>query len=117
MSMLSKQERFTLFLTRLEQEPVVSSMEEALSLIEKILNAVEDEFSGAPYSPGEYLNDGRMYPPGEDAARGVPGRPDLIRYRSRGHNTWLSQSGAIRITTVRGGEIIFEKPGANGLDF
>lgn len=115
--MLSKQERFRLFLTRLGKEPAASSMEEALFLIVKVLNAVEDEFSGVPYSPDDYLDDGRMYPPREDAARDVPGRPDLIRYRNRAHNTWVSQSGAIRITTVRDGEIIFEKVGVNGLDF
>ncbi len=115
--MPTKQERFAIFLEHLASAPAASSKEEAFDLIAQALNAVENEFSGVPYVPDEYLNDGRMYPPQADAARKVDGRPDLIRYRSRGHNTWISATGAIRITTAPGHQVVFDKPGTNGLDF
>ena len=117
MLMPSKQERFAIFLERLASAPVASTMEEAFELIAQTLNAVENEFSGVPFAPNENLNDGRMYPPQADAARAVDGRQDLIRYRSRGHNTWISETGAIRIATAPGNQIVFEKPGTNELDF
>jgi len=114
--MQSKAERFSIFIKRLEAAPVAIGAEEALQLISVTLNGVEDEYSGVPFSPDEYLNDGRMYPPQADAARKVAGRDDVVRYRSRGHNTWVSRTGCIRITTAPANHTIIEKAGSQGLD-
>ena len=115
--MKEKQERFRLFLRTLADAPAVANRDEAYELLAGTLNQVEDEYSGVPYAPDQYLNDARMYPPQQDALRGVPDRPDWVRYRSRGHNTWITDQGAIRITTTQGSEVVFEKRGLNGSGF
>ena len=66
-----------------------------------------------PFDPDAWLSDGRMYPPQGDSRRKVPGRNDLVRYRSLGHNTWIGANGAIRIAGVDG-QVFLEKPGADG---
>lgn len=106
-----------MFLESLANAPAANSGDEAFQLMAEALNQIEDLHSGVPYAPDEHLNDGRMYPPQVDAARKVPGRPDWIRYRSRGHNTWITSKGAIRIATVPGNEVVFEKLGRNGSGF
>ena len=94
------------------------SMDEAYDLLCDVMNAVEDQHSGVVYDPDNFLNDGRFYPPKADARRDVEGREDLIRYRSRMHNTYLSSEGAIRIQSVaKAGkpvEVILDKPGLSG---
>jgi hypothetical protein len=116
--MLDKEQRLAEFLKRLELASPASSHDEAFDLLEKTLNAVEDEFSGVPADPDKYLEDGRLYPPQKDSKRFVPGRPDLVRYRSRGHNTWIGMNGAIRIEDIPSGHVepscCLDKPGADG---
>jgi hypothetical protein len=54
----SKAKRLQEFLRRLETAPATSSADEALGLIVRILNAVEDEFSGVPFQPENWRTDG-----------------------------------------------------------
>ena len=111
--MLSKRQRLRILLVRLASLPAADSADAALTLLNRILNAVEDEFSGIPFNPLLWNADGRMYPPQEDNRRSVSGRPSLRRDRSAGHNTFIGKNGAIRIETVQG-RILLNKPVADG---
>ncbi len=79
-----------------------------------ILNQVEDEMTSIPYDPALPLNDGRMYPPQPDSKKLVPGRADVIRYRSRGHSILIGTNGAIQLILGASGPVILNKPGAGG---
>lgn len=108
--MLAKAERFREFIRRLAAAEPANSARAARALIEETLNAVEDELSGITFNPKNWRTDGRMYPPQEDAAREVSGRPDVTRYRSRQHNTFIAANGAIDIQDVDSEDVVFEKP-------
>jgi hypothetical protein len=115
---LTQAERVAEFLKRLGEARPVASHDEAFSLVRDTLNGVEDQFSGVAFDPDKHLTDGRLYPPQEDSRRSVPGRDDVVRYRSRGHNTLIAANGAIRIEKIgKGGEpsiCCLDKPGADG---
>lgn len=113
-SPMTKQERFQEFLRRLQDAPAASSHEEAFILLSVTLNAVEDELSEIPYQPELWQTDGRMYPPQDDNARDVDGRSDLVRYRSKAHNTFVRTNGAFAILD-RFNNTLFEKPGFDGV--
>lgn len=109
----SKRERFSRFIKDLQDAPPADNAPAALKLLADTLNAVEDRFSGIPARSDLWQNDGRMYPPQEDNRRPVEMFPGQRRYRSKGHNTWIEDNGAIRITLLDG-TIVFDKPGADG---
>jgi len=67
-----------------------------------------------PFDPTFPLNDGRMYPPQPDSKKAVRGRRDVSRYRSRGHSTKIGDNGAIQIIDHASGDIVLDKPGADG---
>ena len=67
-----------------------------------------------PFNPELWQTDGRMYPPQADGIRAVERHPKVKRLRSRWHNTFLSENGAIEIQTAADAEVLFRKPGANG---
>jgi hypothetical protein len=106
-------ERLQEFFRRLMTERAASSEPEALKQIEDTLNGVEDEMTSIPFNPKTRGDDGRMYAPQRDARRPTD-RHDVARYRTRGHNIFVRQSGAIEIRTVKGARIEFDKPGADG---
>jgi len=111
---MDRQARFAEFVRRMEAAPPATSGDEALILLSRTLNHVESELTSIPFDPDRWLNDGRMYPPQEDNAREVPDRPDLKRYRSRGHNTWIMVNGAIRIVGIETSVVVLDKPGEDG---
>jgi len=115
---VTQAERVAEFLKRLSEARPAGSHDEAFSLVRDTLNAVEDQFSGVAFDPDKHLTDGRLYPPQQDSRRSVPGRGDVVRYRSRGHNTLIASNGAIRIEKIgKGGELsicCLDKPGADG---
>ncbi|HEX3578437.1 MAG TPA: hypothetical protein VHY33_07725 [Thermoanaerobaculia bacterium] len=110
---IAKAQRLAEFLRRLRWAAPASNAVEAFELIAHTLNAVEDEFSGTPFDPSAWQTDGRLYPPQIDSKRVVPGRPDVTRYRSRSHNTFIAENGAIEIQTIDGA-VLLSKPGADG---
>jgi len=110
---LGKLERFAIFVSRLMAAPCAGSAADAYMLLSDTLNAVEDESSGVPHDPSQWTSDDRMYPPQADSARDVAGRPELTRYRSKGHNTYIADNGAIRIETANR-DLVLNKPGCSG---
>lgn len=109
----NKHDRFQEFVNRLDKAPNARSHDAAFDLLTSTLNEVEDEFTDIPYRPEYWQTDGRMYPPEEDSARAVEGRPDVVRYRHKGHNTFIRDNGAIVVREITG-QVRVEKPGADG---
>lgn len=108
---MDKKARTDLFFVRLLAAPVCGSVEDALEQVAQVLNGVEDAFTMIPFNPGAWDSDGRMYPPQEDRRRDVPDHPDIRCYRSVGHNIWVANNGAIRITLAKGATVCLDKPG------
>jgi len=112
---ITKAQRLAEFVRRLQESAPAVNHDEAFDLLVRTLNAVEDEFSGTPYDPNAWQSDGRMYPPQFDSRRSLAGRPDVTRYRSQSHNTFIAANGAIEIQTIDG-FVLISKPGADGCD-
>jgi hypothetical protein len=114
---LPKVERLALFRQRLQESRPAVNHEEAMVLLARTLNGVEDEFSGVPYNPEEPGTDGRMYPPHE-RFRYLKWECASVRcYRQVAHATFVADNGAVEIRSRKGaelGEVIFSKPGQDG---
>jgi hypothetical protein len=109
----SKADRLREFFRRLAVAEPVESEHHAMELIAIILTAVEDEMTDIPADPTKWMTDGRMYPPQPDSRRDVPQFPWVTSYRSRGHNTFIAQDGAIEIRGLDG-TVLFRKAGRDG---
>lgn len=110
---IDKKKRFEEFVRRIQAADNVDSAASVLTLIGETLAVVEDEMTDIPNEPENWQTDGRMYPPQADNAREVENRPDLVRYRSRGHNTLIRDNGAIEIKDLQG-NVLLSKPGRDG---
>jgi hypothetical protein len=112
---LTPRERIDRFVDRMMEAPAASSQAEAFELIAVVLNAVEDEHSGAPFNPNSAVSrvsDGRMYPPQPDSIVLVADRPGVVRARHRRHVTYVRDNGAIQI--LLNGKVVLDKPGNDG---
>jgi hypothetical protein len=117
-SPLPKRVRFAEFLRRLGAAPGAASFEAAYAELCRLLNAVEDELTTIPFAPERWQTDGRLYPPQPDSMRDMAGWPQVVRFRSRRHNTFIGANGSIEIRAAshdwRDGEVLFTRPGADG---
>jgi hypothetical protein len=111
---MDKYARLELFYERLQAAPAVSTRQEAYALLCSILDAVEDEFSGVPNNPPSWQSDGRLYPPQQDRVYAVPGFPEVLRYNSFKHDTYIANNGAVEVRIIATNVVQFSKPGANG---
>jgi len=111
---LPKAVRLQEFLRRLGSLPAAKNHDQARAQLEETLNAVEDELSGVVFNPDNWRTDGRMYPAQDDSAADVDGHPGVTSYRHRGHETFIAENGAFEIRSVKGDEVLIEKPGADG---
>lgn len=108
-----KRERLDEFFRRLLAAPLTGTSEEALMQLADILDAVEDELTEISNVPQSWQSDQRLYPPQKDAAREVPGHPRVKRWRSRGHNTYIGENGALEIVALSG-RVEVQRPGLDG---
>jgi hypothetical protein len=113
--MTSRKERLEEFMRRMTASEPRSTFDDAYELLCDTLNEVEDELSGVPYNPDMWSTDGRLYPPQPDSFRkDCKDHPSVVRLRTRGHNIFIAQNGAIEIQKLNGEGVIFQKPGADG---
>lgn len=111
---MDKHARLLLFYERLRVARPAGTHDEAYKLLCETLNAVEDEHSGVTYNPDNFRTDGRLYPPQADSARRDEDFPDVVRYRSFMHNTFIGSNGAILVKEIKTDEVQFSKFGADG---
>jgi 4-aminobutyrate aminotransferase-like enzyme len=120
---LPKKERLTQFLDGLKSARPASTMVGAKSLVRSILNRVENKHSGVSfntdnvgYDSAKWVDDGRMYPIPDRNWRQTA-NPEVVRGRSKGHNTFVGANGAITIASVAepgaSPKIFFRKNGAD----
>lgn len=102
------------FFSRLERHPPFASFAEAHAGLVLILEAVEDELTGIPNHPPSWKTDGRLYPPQRDNWFSVSGWPGVTRMRTRAHNVFVAENGAMEIQEANTGILVLSKPGADG---
>jgi hypothetical protein len=112
----SKGERLAVFLDRLSKAPPASTSQEAVELVNRILDDVENALSGIPYDPAaarQSVVDGRMYGPHSYFARAWKTQ-GVTRYVHAGHDTFIQENGAILIRLRKPANVLLSKPGADG---
>lgn len=111
----SKAERLAEFFRRLQMAAAVASFDEAHALI--CLDQVEDELSGLPNSPDQWMTSERLFPPQSDRMSSVSGC-EVKRFDNLRHITYVAANGAIEIRALRRKagsiETVFSKAGSDG---
>lgn len=103
-------ERLAVFFQRLAAAPPANSATEALALVCRLIEEVENEFSPIPRSdPPPRRATGRMYPPLADYIFSEPG--GSLRAETRRHTMRFAADGSIRIALRENPSIAFSKPG------
>lgn len=108
---MTKRERLAEFFRRLAALPKFCSHDEALTTIQEVFTAVEDEFSGVPRDPTtdtpEETQD-RMYPPHPDYER-LSDKPGFRRYDQLGHLTYIGDGGHVIFVDRRSKNTVYDK--------
>jgi hypothetical protein len=105
-------ERLVEFYRRLAAATPAANSEEALGLMCRILEEVEDDLSGIPKQappPRVTMFDGRLYPPLGDMVRRLP--EGGIVARTRKHTIMIGANGSISILRTANSELEFTKSG------
>lgn len=110
---MAKKERLFIFFERLMQEKAAQNHDQAFKLIEDVLNRTEDEFTTIPFNPEAWMYDGRIYPPQPDSEISSS-RPEIRRYRAKGHYVVMGNNGAIKIFGYKDKAVYLDKPGQDG---
>jgi hypothetical protein len=107
------QERLAIFFRRLEAAPPAKSAKEAVALVCKLIEEVEDEFCPLPREnpPPQLRFTGRMYAPQPD--RIFPLANGVLMAATRRHLIFCHANGAIQIEEIYSGEIVFVKAPKN----
>ena len=108
---IGQSQRLSIFFSRLRSAPSARSADEALELLAKTLDAVEDAYSGVEKvaEPGlKYA--GRMYAPRADNITRLA--DGSIKAVTRGHDILFGPNGSIRLFARKTGELVFSKLGA-----
>ena len=109
----SKAERLSEFFRRLAAAAAPATVDEAFSLVARTMTEVENEMTDIPNNPASWQTDGRLYPPERDSVRQVKDNQEVVRFRSRGHNTFVRTNGAVEIRATDD-NVVFAKVGADG---
>ena len=107
---LSKAQRLKIVLERLQDAPPATDAAAAMAIMNRILNEVEDEFSGVPKDPNPpRAVTLRMYPPRIDSI--VVGSDGSMVATSARHTTLYGADGSVRVTRIVTGQVVFQKRG------
>lgn len=114
MEPLPKSDRIRIFHDELLAASPARDMSGAREQLARILNSVEDRYSGVRFNPAAATAppDGRMYPP-DDAFERRSSHASIRVFAHRQHRTSFGANGAIHIELSDGTPLI-SKPGANG---
>ena len=101
-------ERLQVFFERLNAAPAVATADEALALVCRLIEEVEDEFCMVPReAPPPMHRTWRMYPPQSDHI--FPQSDGSIRAETRRHTMFFAADGSIRIVLAYSGEVEISK--------
>ncbi|HZK80853.1 MAG TPA: hypothetical protein VFC46_07295 [Humisphaera sp.] len=107
---LSKAERLRIVFSRLRDAPPAKNANEAMATMNRLLDDVEDEFSGVPKDPNPPRTaTARMYAPQSDSIV-MDDDGNLIAV-SAGHIVVYGADGSIRIEQRASGRVVFRKAG------
>lgn len=103
-------QRLELFFRRLAGAPPAASAEEALQLVCRLMEEVEEEFCPLPKrTPAPKKFTGRMYPPQADRIYPTPG--GAIEADTRRHQIYCAPDGRIAIFRKGSTTPVLNKPG------
>ena len=103
-------ERLAIFFERLRAAPACSAASEALALVCRLIEEIEDEHCGVPrQNPPPRIATGRMYAPQSDFI--FEQSDGNIRAETRRHVMRFFPDGSIRITLVSSPKFEFFKSG------
>lgn len=104
------QERLAEFFNRLNAAPPATTSDEALGLVCRLIEAVENELCPLPrQNPPPLVFAGRMYAPQEDHVKRFA--DGLIIADTRHHRIYCRADGGISIIHVPSGSPVFDKEG------